>query len=383
MSVYKRGKNYWVDIRFNGRRYRIPSPDRTLAGSQNYEATIRRRLAQGKTIADEPESSMPFSVFIERWLGTYVKNNNKPSEQLNKRTAVKNHLKPFFGKMELSKINALHVEEFKQLKQEEGKSNKSINNYLGMLRKSLNCAEEWNIIRTVPKIKMLKIPPQKFNFLTEDEYNKLLDQTKRISLSFYNMVLFTLRTGVRVSELLGLKWSDIDFDRRLITIKRSIVNGIEGTPKNNRERNIPLADDIFTILKEKKSLNSNYVFLDEIISRFALNRALKKACKHAGVEIGGWHDLRHTFASKLANNGISLQVIQTLLGHSDLKMTQRYAHLEPLTLSDAISTLNPNKRVIENYGHNIDTSDKFIQGLVVSDYSENGNFALKINKNRY
>ena len=383
MSIYKRGKNYWINIRFNGQRHRIASPDRTLAGSQSYEATLRRRLAQGKPITDEPDITMLFSVFVERWLDTYVRSNNKPSEQLNKKTAVKNHLKPFFGKMEISKINALHVEEFKQKKQNEGKCNKSINNYLGMLNKCLNCAQEWNVIKTVPKIKMLKVPPQKFNFLKEEEYNELLKQALKISPDFYNMVLFTLRTGVRVGELMGLKWGDVDFEKKIVTIKRSLVNGIMGSPKSNKERNIPLSDDIYAILKKDRELKDNYIFLDKMVSRFSLNRALKKACKRASVEIRGWHDLRHSFASKLANNGISLQVIQTLLGHSDLKMTQRYAHLEPLTLSEAIKTLNPTNIATENYGHNVVTNDNQITECATTSIPINSNFTLEINKNRY
>lgn len=383
MSIYKRGKNYWINIRFNRKRYRIASPDRTLAGSKSYEATLRRKLAQGKPITDEPDNTMLFSAFVERWLDIYVKSNNKPSEQLNKRTAVKNHLKPYFGKMELSKINALQIEEFKQKKQNEGKCNKSINNYLGMLNKCLNCAQEWNIIKTVPKIKMLKVPPQKFNFLTEEEYNKLLERAQKINPNFYSMVLFTLRTGVRVGELMGLKWGDVDFEKRRVTIKRSLVNGIMGSPKSNRERNIPLSDDIYDILKKERSAKDNYIFLDKIVSRFSLNRALKRACKHAGVEIRGWHDLRRSFASKLANNGISLQVIQTLLGHSDIKMTQRYAHLEPLTLSEAIKTLNQTNIVTENYGHNMVTNNKPEQELLTTSIPITSNFTFKINKNRY
>jgi integrase len=383
MSVYKRGKKYYIDIRFNGKRHRIASPDRTLAGSQTYEATLRRKLAEGKPIQDQPDTTMLFSIFVEKWLETYVKNNNKPSEQLSKRTAVRKHLKPFFGKMLLSEINALHIEEFKQNKQSEGKSNKSINNYLGMLGKCLNCAEEWNIIKHVPKIKKLKVPPQRFNFLTEVEYNKVLKEAHKINPDFYNMVLFTLRTGVRVGELMGLKWKDIDFEKRIVIIQRSIVNGIVSSPKSNKERFIPLSDDIYEILKEESSAKENYIFLDKMVSRFSLNRSLKKACKRAGAHIRGWHDLRHSFASKLANNGVSLQVIQTLLGHSDLKMTQRYAHLEPLTLSDAVNTLNPKEVINENNGHNVDTNDNPITELTAINTLISSNFSLNINKNRY
>jgi integrase len=382
MSIYKRGKKYYIDIRFNGKRYRTPSPDKTLAGAQSYEAILRRRLAQGEEINNKSDNTILFSTFVDDWLNTYVKNNNKPSEQLSKKMATKNHLKPFFGKMKLADINSLDVEKFKQKKQIEGKCNKSINNYLAMLSKCLSCAEEWDVIQSIPKIKMLKVPPQSFNFLTEEEYNSLLYQAKKISNDFYNMVLFTLRTGVRIGELMGLKWEDIDFQRKNVTIKRSIVNNIVGSPKNNKERTIPLSNDIYNILAEERNKKDEYVFLGKIVSRFSLNRSLKKACKHVGVRIKGWHDLRHSFASKLANNGVSLQVIQSLLGHSGLKMTQRYAHLEPSTLSNAINTLTPNNIVNPDYGHNMVTPDKQKPKPEAFNKLNNSYFNLKINKNR-
>lgn len=378
MSIFKRGNKYWISIRYNKQRYRLASPDATLNGAKAYEALLRGKLAQGKAIMDKVEPCTNFSIFVDKWFNTYVITNNKPSEQLNKKTAIKNHLKPFFGKMDLDKISALNIEEFKALKQAEGKCNKSINNYLGMLSKCLNCAEEWGVIKNAPRTKHLKVPPQKFRFLTEEEYNKLLEEAQKINREFYEMVLFTLRTGVRVGELMAIRWEDIDFDRQNVTIRRSIVNGIIGSPKSNKTRQIPLSDDIFSVIKNKKrNLKDSNIWKMET-SRFSLNRKLKRACRRFGFKVGGWHDLRHTFASKLANNGVALQVIQALLGHSDLKMTQRYAHLEPLTLSDAIKTLEPKEPLNLNFGHNMDTAPEITTISEIKNIPINSNFILNI-----
>lgn len=378
MSIFKRGNKYWISIRYNKQRYRLASPDTTLNGAKAYEALLRGKLAQGKPIMDKLEESSSFSEFADKWFNTYVITNNKPSEQLNKKTAIRNHLKPFFGKIDIDKISALNIEEFKAQKQAEGKCNKSINNYLGMLSKCLHCAEEWGLIKNAPRTKHLKVPPQKFRFLTEEEYNKLLEEAQKINREFYEMVLFTLRTGVRVGELMALRWEDIDFDRQNITIRRSIVNGIIGSPKSNKSRQIPLSDDIFSVIRNKKrNLKDSNIWKMET-SRFSLNRKLKRACRRFGFKVGGWHDLRHTFASKLANNGVALQVIQALLGHSDLKMTQRYAHLEPLTLSDAIKTLEPKEPLNFNFGHNVDTVPKFPLISEVKNIPINSNFVLNI-----
>ena len=129
MSVFKRGNKYWVSIRHNRKRYRVSSPANNLSGAKAYEALLRGKLALGKPIMDKHEESISFSQFVDKWFSTYVVTNNKPSEQLNKKTAIKNHLKPFFGKIDIDKITSLHIEEFKALKQSEKKCNKSINNY--------------------------------------------------------------------------------------------------------------------------------------------------------------------------------------------------------------------------------------------------------------
>ncbi len=378
MSIFKRGNKYWISIRHNKQRYRLSSPANTLAGAKAYEASLRGKLALGQPIEDTPKESINFSPFADKWFNTYVMTNNKPSEQLNKRMAIKNHLKPFFGKMDIDKISTLNIEEFKAKKQAEGKCNKSINNYLGMLGKCLNCAEEWGLIDKAPRIKPLKVPPQKFRFFTEEEYNQILEEAKKISEEFYEMVLFTLRTGVRVGELKALRWEDIDFKNQKVTIRRSIVNGIVGSPKSNKIRIIPLAQDILEILKAKKQTPTNSYLFDSQKSRFSLNRALKRTCRKLDLGVGSWHDLRHTFASKLSNNGVPLQVIQALLGHSDLKMTQRYAHLEPLTLSDAIKTLEPKEPLNFNFGHNMDTVAKITTLSEVKNIPINSNFILNI-----
>lgn len=378
MSIFKRGNKYWISIRHNKQRYRLSSPANTLTGAKAYEASLRGKLALGQPIIDEQKESINFTQFADKWFSTYVITNNKPSEQLNKKMAIKNHLKPFFGKMDIDKITALNVEEFKAKKQAEGKCNKSINNYLGMLGKCLNCAEEWGLLDKVPRIKPLKTPPQKFRFFTEAEYNQLLEETKKINQEFYEMVLFTLRTGVRVGELKALMWEDIDFKNKKVTIKRSIVNGIIGSPKSNKIRKIPLTNDTVEMLNAKKRVSADFYIFNHEKSRFSLNRSLKRACKNLELKVGGWHDLRHTFASKLSNNGVALQVIQALLGHSDLKMTQRYAHLEPLTLSDAIKTLEPKEPLDSNFGHNVDTVPESPIISEVKNIPINSNFVLTI-----
>jgi integrase len=337
----------------------MASPENSYAGAKAYEALIRQKLVKGEPIVAEekPKDKIPsFQEFSEKWYGTYVLTNNKPSEQAQKKCMLNKHLIPYFGKMALNQITPLHVEEFKSQKQSSGLCNKSINNLIGILGKCLRTAQEWEIIDKVPRIKPLKVAPQEVKYLNEEEYNRLLAIADNGSI-FYEMLLFSLRTGVRIGELAALEWSDISFNDGTVTIRRNIVNGIVGSPKNNKFRTIYLAKDIFEkLLIRRKSLG--LVFPDSnsgYFSRFTCRDYLDRLCLGAGVKRISWHALRHSFASQLATNGVSLKTIQELLGHSDLKMVQRYAHLEPITLREAIKTLEPKQIVNLDSGHNMAT----------------------------
>lgn len=358
MSVFKQNNKYWVSIWHNRIRYRKVSPDNTCAGARAYEALIRQKLSRGEDVnGSKNEIKIPvFSVFAEEWQKTYVLNNNKPSEQLQKDCMLRKHLIPFFGKLPLDKINTFKVEEFKSQKLSKGLSAKSVNNLLGILGKCLRTAQDWEIMDRVPKMKPLKVSPKEIKYLNEDEYNKLLAKANDGGL-FYEMLLFSLRTGVRIGELLALEWKDINVINGTVTIRQNIVNGIIGSPKNNKFRTIHLACDILGCLLARKE-NSGLVFPNDsgdYYSRFICRDRLNALCARAGVKRISWHALRHSFASQLATNGVSLKTIQELLGHSDLKMVQRYAHLEPVTLREAIKTLEPKRDISLDFGHDLDT----------------------------
>lgn len=259
--------------------------------------------------------------------------------------------------MSIDKITTLRIEEFKAQQLTKGLNPKTINNHLGTLRTCLKAAEEWLGLSRLPKIKPLKVPPQTFRYLNEREYTTLLEAAKREEYSIYKMLLFSLRTGIRYGELIGLEWQDVNFNNQTVTINRSIVNGITGSPKNNRTRTIPLSADLLEVLLRDKRKEGSIFLRKEIkpFSRFSCYRTLRRLCKENNLRIISWHGLRHSFASQLATNGVSLITIQTLMGHSDLKMVQRYAHLEPITLKEAIKTLEPRKTFSFSSWHNSDT----------------------------
>jgi integrase len=339
MSTRKRHNKWWVDFSHNGHRFRFPSPDNSLAGSRAYEALLRQKLAKGESLMTNPDPKINptynFKDFVEKWFEVYVKNNNKPSEIKRKKCTLRKHLLPHFGEYQLDKIKSLDIEEFKTEQIKKGFSAKSINNHLGILGKCLRTAIDWEIIETVPRLKLLKVQPQKFDYLSEVEAERLLLTATGI---WHDLILTALYTGLRFSELTALSWEDVNFKEKVLTVKNSFSNGILGSTKSNKIRYIPLTDELCKLFKQFQK-DKGFIFVNSEGKNLKTNSCLRNLywiCDKAGLRHIGWHTLRHTFASRLAEKGISIMAIKELLGHSEICATMRYAHLGPLVLREAI-----------------------------------------------
>jgi integrase len=168
------------------------------------------------------------------------------------------------------------------------------------------------------------------------------------------MILITLRTGMRRGEIIGLQWTSIDWENRLVAVRHSQCDArrVLDTPKSNRERHIPLDAEVYEMLSARNR-KAGYVFVDADGRPFngsRLNRRIEQACTEAGLRIARWHVLRHTFASHLAMRGTPLHVVQTLLGHASITTTLRYSHVAPSALKTAIELLSPKSAANDNFG---------------------------------
>ena len=342
MSTYKRGDKWWIRFRFNHQRYFKCSPENSQLGAKAYEALLRQKLARGELITDIKEKSLipSFREFSHQWFETDVKNNNKHSEVINKESILRAHLNPFFGKMLLDKITSLNIENFKSQKIKQELANKTINNHLIVLSKCLKTAQERELIERIPKIRLLTVQPQKFDFLTEEESQRLLDSCDGL---LYDMILVALKTGLRFGELIALEWSDIDFQNSLIIVRKSFSYGKLGGTKSNKIRYIPFLDEVSQILFARRE-KDGFVFMKNgnSLCKMSCLRWLHSVCMKAEMRKVGWHALRHTFASHLAQRGVSIMLIKELMGHSDIRTTMRYAHLTPLATREAIKALSSN-----------------------------------------
>jgi integrase len=206
------------------------------------------------------------------------------------------------------------------------------------LRRVFNLAIGDGLIATSPfgkgtaSVKLAKENNERVRFLTVEEERKLREVLDPVD---WLAVVFALTTGLRQGEQFTARWEHVDFDNLNLTVPRS---------KHGELRHVPLSPDaVETLLALRRRAGlSPWVFPSEVLTthqdaaNFA-TRIFRPALEAAGVENFRWHDLRHTFGSRLAMAGVPLYVIQRLMGHKSDRMTQRYAHLDASCLRDAVS----------------------------------------------
>ena len=169
--------------------------------------------------------------------------------------------------------------------------------------------------------------------MSKDEEKTLLDNCPEW---LREIVLFALHTGLRQEELLSLEWPRVNMFRRTILIKET---------KNGKPKTLPLNKIALDVIKQRskvKSIKNDFVFLNmngKKIDAHNLRSAFYILLRKAGIKDFRFHDLRHTFATRLAQAGVDLYKISKLLGHKDIKMTQRYSHHCSDSLRDGVEIL--------------------------------------------
>ena len=162
--------------------------------------------------------------------------------------------------------------------------------------------------------------------------------------------------GMRLGELVGLHWEDIDFDQHMIHVQRAFVRGEFTSPKSHRSRTIamsPSLDNLLYQMREPRGLVFPQPDGSPLTPRQAVC-ALWRMYERAELPKRGWHVLRHTFASQLVMKGVSMRHVQKLLGHASITMTERYAHLAPESLHEAVAVLDVPGAT---FGHQVGTEN--------------------------
>ncbi|MDH5497629.1 MAG: site-specific integrase, partial [Nitrospira sp.] len=176
-------------------------------------------------------------------------------------------------------------------------------------------------------------------WLTVEEEQRLLPA---VSPWLRDVMVFALNTGMRMGEILALTWAGVDLFRRTVTVFRS---------KNGERRTIPINSIVLDVLKRKHAARSritDVVFHSQagtVLDGSNIRRGLNAALKVAKIQDFHFHDLRHTFATRIVQAGVDLYKVQRLLGHKSPIMTQRYAHHYPESLREGVEALEAERSV--------------------------------------
>lgn len=240
----------------------------------------------------------------------------------------------------ITKITQAHLEEHLRDVKESGHKNSTVNGQIRFLKLLFNYAVDAGYLSESPARKLQKFKEQMGDRVRYWEPNELKDIFSTVAERWRDPIQFLYLTGLRKSELVNLTWGDVILDKK---DKRIVIQSKEGwETKTSHSRRIPLSKDALAIINRcRKSKSSKWVFSgskgDQISSR-GLYDALKAALRKLGLT-GNVHQLRHTFASHLVMNDVGIETVSRLLGHTDIKMTMRYAHLAPYHMLEAVNKL--------------------------------------------
>ena len=329
-KIYKRGEIWYIDTSYKGKRIRkAVGKDKKLA-----EAVLKKveiGLIENKYLDIKREKKVKFSDFSKYFLENYSKVNKRSWERDQLSIT---HLNKFFGNDYIYEIEEKEVEEYKKIRLERGIKHSTLNRELACLKTILNKAKGWGYIEEVPKIKLFKENNKRVRYLTDDEEKKLLKLSPE---PLKSIILIALNTGMRRGEILNLKWRDIDIKEGIIIVQDS---------KSKEKRIIPMNEMVKSVFLNLLSIGGKeYIFENKNGEKYGedyITHWFEKIVKKAGIKDFRFHDLRHTFASRLVMAGVSLKTVQELLGHKTFTMVLRYAHLSPEVKRQAVEILNKN-----------------------------------------
>lgn len=307
----------------------------TLAQARKVAMQRKHERAQSLQIG----AVTPPAQMQELTLDAFVKDHFMPYCEAHIRSAKKYeilhrlHVSPKFGHLKLDQITRRDVQVFHNDLLKQGQSPASADHAIKYLRRALNLAVQWELLgkNVLKNFELFLVDNQVENYLDEEQLQRLLgvlrtDRNRTVCM----ILMFLMSTGARAGEAMTATWKNINVDSRVWK-----VDAVRS--KSKRTRSIPLNDSALWVLGQLDTQGkSEYLFPSPVSKKpfVAITTQWYRICRKAGIKIR-IHDLRHGFASMLVSNGRSLYEVQQILGHSDPKVTMRYAHLSSKTLQEA------------------------------------------------
>jgi integrase len=329
MGIYQKGKNWYIDYYVKGHRKRkMIGPSKKLA--ELVLKDVHLKNAREEYLGILENKKILFDEFAKKYLD-YSKTNKSPATyERSERFSAKQLTLAFKGKL-FHSITPVMIEEYKAARL-QSVTPASVNRELACLKYMYTKAIEWGYVKVNPakQVKLLKEPPGRLRYLKPEEVDALL---KACASHIHPIVVMALNTGMRKSEILNLRWQEVDLGNRKITVANT---------KNNEKRVIPINQTLYKELSTlQRNPDSNYVFLGKNgLPVGDIKKGFLGALKRAGIVDFRFHDLRHTFGSQMIMQGVDIRTVQQIMGHKTIKMTMRYSHLSPEYVEEAMMRLD-------------------------------------------
>lgn len=360
----KASGTWWVFINHHGKRKaKKIGRDKRLAREVAKKLEARLLLDAAGVLS----STDTFKDYADSWIKTTVPANCKPSSIKDYGDILRLHVLPAFGSLKVSNITRGQIKNFLFSKINEGKAKSTVNHYRAVISGVLNEALDSGVIPANPVHRLGRVGKKEdgtneINPLTGSKLKKLLDtvQTDRELSSHYPVFLTFSRTGIRLGEGFGLKWSDIDFTGRFIKIERTFSKGRIGTPKNGKSRKVDMSRqlrDTLLALKESRVVipiddDSDWIFTNSKGGLVDVDnwrrRVFSKALKMAGIRRIRIHDLRHTYATLWLSKGDNILDVANQLGDDVATVLKVYTHWMPGKKKDEVDALDDQEYICNN-----------------------------------
>ncbi|MFA5864236.1 MAG: tyrosine-type recombinase/integrase [Phycisphaerae bacterium] len=368
-----KGKPWWIFVSQNNRRWCKRLGDRRAA--EAVASALRQKIKAGEFHIDEKarlNRTPEFSQYAQHYLESYAKSVCKYNTWYNYQIIIEKYLIPIWKGKHLDQITRGDVKQFLLQKQQEGLSPKTVENYKALISGLFTHAYEDEILVVNPALKLGRFIQKddrrkEVRPLNREQVTKFLAKAQELYPRHYPILLCAFRTGLRLGELLGLAWDGIRFDNNTITVKRSYSHGRWSTPKSNKSRIVDMSDQLRTTLLAHRSrltqrfkrglpttkVPNGHKGETEIQLVFPSreggptdgdnlrNRVFYDLLEKVDIPKIRFHDIRHTFASLLLQNGESLHYVKEQMGHASITTTvDIYGHLVPGSNRNAVNRLD-------------------------------------------
>jgi len=328
LSLRKNGIWYVVDERPDGKRTWTTTKQKNRRAAERVLIEYENRM---QTRDDAPFLTHFTDEILQYTEATFARKTMKLYRDALR--ALTDHV----GDIPISMITTRDVDRYKSARVRRVKPI-TVNKELSTLKAAFNTAIRWGYIEANPFVGVtrLRIPESPPAFFTRDEFRRVEEETRGHWL--HDLIVMAVSTGMRAGELTNLTWPHVDLDRRVLRV----ANSATFQTKTGRSRIIPLNAHACLLLAERRERGEAYVLTmrGRQIGKNWISSAFKKVIRRLDMrEELHFHSLRHTFASWLVQDGVSLYQVGRLLGHSTARTTEVYAHLQPETMHDVVDRL--------------------------------------------